>query len=322
MTAMPPAASAPLVSVCIGSYNRERYIGETLDSVFAQTYSNLEIIVIDDASTDRTVDIVRSYGDRVRLVQRAQNSGICPVTRNQACRMATGQYIALLDSDDSWLPGKIAAQVAFLEAHPAMPLCHTYCERIDEASRSLGIRHEGVLPPTGPYFDRLLEHCWITISSVMMRRSLYEEIGPFNEHEPYGRLGEDYEYFLRVSRRYDIGLVNEVLCRYRVSTAGITHGQWQAKPRPLPFYEAVLHDRHLWEGRIPRARMKEIVMRCALENAAYWRHHGFSNRALWLGAQAVRHAPASASAWSDLCRSLWRKACPARKAAVPPGVIR
>ena len=162
---MPP----PLVSVCIGAYNRKDTIRECVDSALGQTWPNKEVVVVDDASTDGTREILEEYGNRIRLIWRETNSGICPVTRNQAAEASNGEYVAFLDSDDVWYPEKLQKQVAFLESHPDVPLCHTLCHVLDGASRVVGVRHgAGVVPSTGWIFDRLLDHCWITISTVMV----------------------------------------------------------------------------------------------------------------------------------------------------------
>jgi glycosyltransferase involved in cell wall biosynthesis len=105
--------SGPLVSVCIGAYNRKDYIRECVDSALGQTWTNREVIVVDDASTDGTREILESYGRDIRLILRDKNSGICPVTRNQAAQAARGGYVAFLDSDDKWYPQKLAKQVEF-----------------------------------------------------------------------------------------------------------------------------------------------------------------------------------------------------------------
>ena len=107
----------PLVSVCIGTFNRADLIRECLDSVAAQTYPNIEVVVADNASTDATLDIVRAHLLGVRIARRNTNSGLCSTTRNLALAQARGKYVAFLDSDDAWYPEKVARQVAFLFGH-------------------------------------------------------------------------------------------------------------------------------------------------------------------------------------------------------------
>ena len=103
--------NGPKVSVCIGAYNRKDYIRECVDSVLAQTWPDREIIVVDDASTDGTREILQAYGDSIRLILRETNSGICPITRNQAAAAARGEYVAFLDSDDLWPPARLQRQL-------------------------------------------------------------------------------------------------------------------------------------------------------------------------------------------------------------------
>jgi len=283
---------SPLVSVCIGTFNREDYIRECLDSVFAQTYENYEVVIADNASTDRTVEIAESYGSRVRVIRRSENSGTCSTTRNEAVRNARGDYVAFLDSDDSWLPDKLLKQVAFMGKFPDVPLCHAYAEVIDENSVSQGIRHEGAIPTTGRIIDDLLEHCFITISSVMIRRALYVEIGPFREDPPYGQSGEDYDFFMRVAGRYPIGFIPEVLIRYRKSSAGITHGNWQATPKPLVFLREVARAPDAAYPGISRRMRKAAFVNACRINSDYWLGQGDPGKARWAAAQGWKSQPA------------------------------
>ncbi len=298
--------SESLVSVCIGVFNREGTIRECLDSIFAQTYGNLEVIVADNASTDGTVEIVRSYGPRIRMVRRETNSGMCSTTRNMAVREARGEYIAFLDSDDSWHPEKLAHQIRFMEANPTIPLCHTYCNVMDAESRLLGIRHEGRLPPTGRYFDALLDHCWITISTVMMRRHLYEECGPFTEALPYGRSGEDYEFFLKVARRYEIGLVEEVLANYRKAGEGISGGDWRAVPCAFPFRCCLRKREDIHGGLASPRRLDQMIEHAAIESSQYWRDRGHGWRAVYFPARWLCHRPFWWAGWTEVAKSAFR----------------
>jgi glycosyltransferase involved in cell wall biosynthesis len=280
----------PLVSICIGVYNQEHYIRECLDSVFAQTYRHLEVIVADNASTDGTLAAVASY-PVVRLLRRDVNSNMCSTTRNMACREATGEYIAFLDSDDVWHPDKIARQVDFLQRHPEMPLCHTYCYLIDENSATYGLRHEGKLASSGDYFDALLEHCWVTISSVMIRRSLYVELGPFLETMPYGRSGEDWEFFLRVARKYPFGFIDEPLTKYRKSQHGMTASDWQSQPHAARFLEELWRRQDLWADRVTSLQMKHHIAKLLYENAEHWRYAGYPDRSLYFAWRGLRYRP-------------------------------
>ncbi|MCZ7590773.1 MAG: glycosyltransferase family 2 protein [Kiritimatiellae bacterium] len=301
----------PLVSVCIGVYNREQYIRECLDSVMAQTYRNIEVVVADNASTDETLAIVRSYPS-VRVIERKSNSGMCSTTRNLAAQAAQGDYIAFLDSDDAWHPTKLARQVEFMERHSDIALCHSYVRLMDEHSSVYGIRHEGRLPPTGNYFMPLLDHCWVTISSTLIRRSLYEEVGPFTEALPYGRSGEDYEFFLKAARTHSFGLIDEPLVNYRKSRHSITASDWQSTPRPISFMRELVRRQDIWTGFVTPSEMRQRVADACRENAIYWRSQRNPMRSLWAVGQALRVSPLGASAWSELLRTLYRLCLAAR----------
>ena len=300
-------AATPLVSVCIGAYNREAYIRETLDSVLSQTYPNIEVIVVDDASTDATAEVAASYGPRVRLIRLERNSGRPAVPRNRAMADARGEYLAFLDSDDVWLPRKIECQVGFLRSHPDIGCCHTAVELIDERSQGMGVRHDGAIPGTGRCFRELLRHCFISISSVMVTRTLIEDIGGFNEAPVY-RAREDYEWFLRIAARQAIGFLPDVLARYRMAASGISRAvdRWRCMPQDVPMYAEILKRRDLWTGVVARADVVGACLENAGENCQFWRDRGHSGRSLWFAWQMLRFNAVSQSAWSQLARSLGR----------------
>ena len=299
--------SEPLVSVCIGAYNRKDYIRECVDSALAQTWPHKEIIVVDDASTDGTREILQSYGTSIRLILRDENSGICPITRNQAVGAATGTYVALLDSDDKWYPEKLAIQVGFMENHPEIPLCHTLCDVIDAQSQWVGVRHgAGVVPATGMIFERLLDHCWITISTVMIRRSLFDEVGGFNPARPYGYLGEDHEFFLRVARNHPIGFVPEVLAGFRKAGQGITAKNWTANPEPVPLFYALIARKDIWGGVVPKRRMIRAHSDACLANAGHWRNAGNARRSMYFCWRGMRLDPGNVRLWSEAAKTFFR----------------
>ncbi|HAL92781.1 MAG TPA: hypothetical protein DCM68_07140 [Verrucomicrobia bacterium] len=303
--------SEPLVSVCIGAYNRKDYIRECVDSALAQTWPNKEIIVVDDASTDGTREILQSYGDSIRLILRESNSGICPITRNQAVQAAKGEYVAFLDSDDKWYPDKLAKQVAFMGAHLEIPLCHTLCHVIDERSQVVGVRHGvGGVPATGMIFERLLEHCWITISTVMVRRTLFEDVGWFCEEEETGIIGEDQDFFLRVARSHPIGLLEEVLAGYRKAPTGVSRNRWKVTPESQSFNEILIRRRHIWEGVVPKRRVVRAHSDACIANAKHWRSHGYAGRSLYFCWRGLMHNPGNWRLWEEAGRTLVRACIP------------
>src|SRR5579864_8740685 len=124
MSSEPPDGhGAPQVSVVIPAYNAARFLGDAIQSVLNQTYSNFEVVVVNDGSTDDTESVVRSFGDRLFYVKQA-NKGVS-AARNEGIKRARGQYVAFLDSDDVWLPTKLAEQIPFLEQNPEVGLVYS-----------------------------------------------------------------------------------------------------------------------------------------------------------------------------------------------------
>src|SRR4051812_3217208 len=117
------------VSVVIATYNHGRYLREAIDSALAQTHPPLEVIVVDDGSTDDTAEILQTYGGRIRAMRQA-NAGVA-AARNAGLAAASGRYVGFLDSDDVWAPDKLARQLAVFDAQPALGLVHCGLERTD-----------------------------------------------------------------------------------------------------------------------------------------------------------------------------------------------
>lgn len=146
-----------LVSIITPSYNTAKYIAETIESVQAQTYTNWEMIIVDDCSTDNTDDIVAPFltDSRIRYLKNPQNSGAA-VSRNYALREAKGRWIAFLDSDDLWMPDKLRRQIDFMEQEGHHFSYTYYCE-IDEASKPIGIT---VMGPKRITKRGMYNYCW------------------------------------------------------------------------------------------------------------------------------------------------------------------
>ncbi|WP_372682774.1 glycosyltransferase [Desulfosarcina sp.] len=194
----------PRVSVILPTYNRAWILAQAVESVLCQDYVNLQLIVIDDGSTDDTVHLLSSFKDRITVIQQA-NRGVS-AARNAGIRASTGELIALIDSDDTWLPGKVTAQVAFFSTHPDAHVCQTEEVWIRNGVRvNPGKRHR---KEAGMIFERSLELCLVSPSAVMMRRSLLDEVGLFDETLP---ACEDYDLWLRIAWKHPIHLIDQPL---------------------------------------------------------------------------------------------------------------
>lgn len=193
----------PTVSVIIPTYNRHELVREAIASVLAQSFSDFELIVVDDGSEDGTAEAVREFPE-VRYVYQP-NRGVS-AARNHGVFLSTGALIAFLDSDDLWQPQKIEQQVKFLIECPEAQICQT-----EEIWLRNGVRvnpHNKHRKAGGDIFARSLELCLVSPSSVMMRRELFERMGGFDETLP---ACEDYDLWLRIAATTPIHLIETPL---------------------------------------------------------------------------------------------------------------
>jgi glycosyltransferase involved in cell wall biosynthesis len=195
----------PKISVIIPTHNRLAMVKEAVESVLAQDVEDLELIIVDDGSTDDTAEEMIRYGGRVKLLLLAENKGVS-AARNRGIHEARGKYIAFLDSDDLWVKGKLKIQTAFLDDNPQYPLCYT-----DEIWIRKGKRVNPMLKHakySGWIFEQCLPLCIISPSSAMMRKTLFSKVGLFDEALP---VCEDYDFWLRVSSRFPIFFIERKL---------------------------------------------------------------------------------------------------------------
>ena len=317
---------APEVSVIIPAYNASGYIQQALDSVFRQSFQDFEVIVVDDASTDGTAEIVAKYGEPVQLLRREQNSGSVDIPRYEAVAKSKGRWCAFLDADDLWEPQKLERQVAFMRAHPEVQLSHTYARIIDEEGRPDGIRHEGVIPPTGMIARELLRHCFICASTVMVLREAWlralqpENLGGkattwdyvldtvrrfrlrFLVPEP-AILFLEWAFFLNIAKHSPVGFIAEPLTLYRRHAASISKQDWRRIPRDLPTKRWIFR-KGLWRGLVEQAEMKKILREAAWENAEFWRTRGKWRRALYFGLSGLCYGPFDIRLTLSLLKSL------------------
>lgn len=200
----------PLVTAAMPVYNGASFIRESLDSILSQDYQPLEVLVVDDASTDQTPQILASYGDRLRVVRHETNRGL-GAARNSLVEHARGEFVAFLDADDLWLDGKISAQVEAMLAAPEAGLCHTAFEEFGaEPNRGI-VRADADFPLWGECFERLFESGGININTSMVRRSCFPAHGFY--HDLHGV--EDYAMWLDISLHNPVTYCRDLLCRYR-----------------------------------------------------------------------------------------------------------
>ena len=205
----------PLVSVLMASYNSEAWIAESIESVLAQTYPSVELVIADDASSDSTREIVRSYGaERVRLLEFDERAG--PTRRrNDALAAAEGPLLGWLDHDDLWLPEKLDKQVAVLEERPEVGLVYSGYEAFDSATGEVVPWRDASLESEGDVLaDLFVKGCFIASLTAVFRREGLERRG-IAFHETDFSFGDDYYLWLGLSLDWQVARVDEVLARYR-----------------------------------------------------------------------------------------------------------
>jgi len=285
-TASAPAptqpTSSPRVSVVIPAYNAAATLSETLASVFAQTFTDYEVVVVDDGSTDSTREVLARYHDRVRVLSK-MNEGKPASTRNLGVRNARGDYVAFLDADDRWRPEKLELQVAVLDQNPAVGLVYTGAVVIDAEGRELKVR--SCSPEARGRIDRLLSVRNVMVgSSVVARRRAIEEAGGFDENLTSI---ENWDLWVRIARRWSVEFVDQPLTLYRVH-AGNRSADVELRKRNIFRIIAKNHD--------PRDRSREArrLRRDAYFNAYYY--------VLGMGYfERLEMAPAASALWRAFC---------------------
>lgn len=200
----------PKVTVIIATYNAIAYLPSTVDSVIKQTFTDFEVLIIDDGSTDETVEWVSKLVDpRVRLISQA-NQGVA-VARNQGITGAQGEYVAFLDADDLWEPTKLEKQVKCLEENPLVGLVNTSIVNIDEQGKPLGAVNASDVE--GNVLKYIVEENLILCGSApMVRRSCLEAVQGFDQKL---MSAEDWDLWIRLAARYEFAVIREPLVLYR-----------------------------------------------------------------------------------------------------------
>ena len=266
--------STPTVSVIIPAYNAEHFIADTIQSALDQTYRDHEIIVVDDGSRDGTVARAAAFGERVRLHQQ-RNGGVARA-RNTGVSLARGEWIAFLDADDLWLPSKLERQLASSTA----PM--TFTDRYNFGDRGDLPEVQSRCQPMigGDIFELLLGGNFITTTSVLIRREIFERYGGF---DVTFNGTEDWDLWLRVAEHHEIGFCPEPLTRYRLHGGGISRNFARMnRERLLVIARALARPR----GRSLSALTKRRIW------AQTWATNGFDSRR---GGVAARSAPLQGS---------------------------
>lgn len=308
-------SSTPRVTVVIPAYNAERYIGEALASVHAQTLRDLEVLLVDDGSTDATIREAERFVGKLDLsIVRQANAGPS-AARNNGIRRARGRFCALLDADDVMLPELLATQVALLEADRDLALVITDVMTFDE---------RGIINPKrwnfseihhGTFLDRLLLDNFVTTSAVMAPKQRLLEAGLFSEDR---RVAEDYELWLRMAARWKATIVERPLVRYRYLHGSLSHDKLYSSRCALEVIQAFWQEHPEHRRSHPQVYRRSLGRHLANAGAAA-RAEGNRGAALAYIAKSLAHAPGELKPWKELAKVLLpiRSVSSVRSARVP-----
>jgi len=287
----------PKVSVIIPVYNGQEFIAATLETVFSQTFTDFEVIVVNDGSTDETVAVLQNFREKITLMENSHRGP--GSSRNLGLQASSGSLIAFLDADDLWLPQKLDRQVAVANLHPEFGIITTDMSRFDASG--ITERSSGALKGTmrsGYVLEEILLDNWIWTSCAMVRRECFEKVGNFDDQSiAIGR--DDWNMWVRIAVHYPVFYLNEILVHYRVHARSFSH---QDHDKLLAGWLAEL-DR--LEESVPQLRARHELM----EEARFrrcWSTGWDSLRALHIrGAQdklrlALRYSPYDAKTWVAL----------------------
>lgn len=208
----------PRVTVVMAVYNAAQFLHEAVASVLGQTYRDLELIVVDDASSDSSLAILEAVDDsRVRIIRHEINKG-ASLSRNDALAAAQGEFVAIMDADDVCAPTRLERQIAFLDAHPLIGLVG--CAVYDNIDINGEVLHTSYAPEENQAIQRTLMERWCFFhSSLTFRRALYERVGGYRkEFEP----AEDHDFILRLLEHSQAHNLNERLVTYRLNPKGLS----------------------------------------------------------------------------------------------------
>jgi glycosyltransferase involved in cell wall biosynthesis len=241
-------ATEPKITVLMPVYNAEAYLEEAINSILSQTFRDFEFLIIDDCSKDNSVKIIESYQDsRIRLVKNEGNLGVA-ATLNKGVELASCELIARMDADDYSYPERLEKQFNYFRQHPDCVLLYTFSRKIS-ADRSKVAEKKFT---SHHLYYNLLFHCPIRHPSVMYKRSVVKEVGMYDK-----TFVEDFNLWFRISRKYKLHHLDEILFEYRVTDSS-TSRVFKKKESEAAYYNQVVSNIQFYTGTGFHIAEKEI----------------------------------------------------------------
>ena len=248
----------PTVSVIIHTYNNEKFIAETVESVLNQTYKDYEIIVVDDGSEDGTRDALIPYMQKIRYHYK-ENGGIASA-KNAGISLSETEFVAFLDHDDLWVPDKLQLQMEHFNENPQIGLVYAKYTSFRDGKELRTKPEKGY---SGWIFKELLAKSFIQTSTVVVKRECLDAVGPYDETFS---LGDEYDMFLRIAQKFQCGFVDKGLTRYRVHDTNASNNDFLFDNENLGVYKKIYNnftDLDGVEKKILRKRIARYSMKVA-----------------------------------------------------------
>jgi len=248
----------PTVSVIIHTYNNEKFIAETVESVLNQTYKDYEIIVVDDGSVDGTREALMPYMQKIRYHYK-ENGGIASA-KNAGINLSQSELVAFLDHDDLWVPDKLQLQMECFKENPLLGLVYAKYTSFRDGKELRTKPEKGY---SGWIFKELLAKSFIQTSTVVVKKKCLNAVGPYDESFS---LGDEYDMFLRISKKFQCGFVNKGLTRYRVHDTNASNNDFLFDNENLGVYKKIYNnftDLDTEEKKILRKRIARYSMKVA-----------------------------------------------------------
>lgn len=290
----------PKLSVVIPVYNGAKFISDALDSIFGQDYENIEVIVVDDRSTDNTIEVLQSYPQAIKIIRNKNNSGASH-SRNQGIKHAVGEYIAFLDADDVWLKNKLTRQVKAMIANPEAGLIYggaTLVNFGEDSSKLLSQESENTKLEKKSTLD-IFRNPYFSTSTILVKKSLCEDVGYFREDL---KTAEDVDFVLKLSNLCEFLAMNAPLSLTRrvENSLGSADSSYQDNLDVVSFFLKNNPDFTIKNRKVANKVQRKIYDDW-LENLVFKRK---ISQALNVGLSSITKVPLSTRTIKLICKAL------------------
>ena len=291
----------PKTSVVIATYNNAEFLPEVLDSIFNQTYKDLEVIIVDDASTDNTPEVLKRYEGRIITERFPENRGSA-AGWNRAIELARGEYIVLASGDDAWLPERLEEQIRVLDTQPDIGLVYCRVVTIDEKGNPLRTPSTKKYPSGKIFLDLFMDENFVSPTAIF-RKPLVEKAGILDESL---KLCQDYDFAIRHARYTETYFLDKVLLKYRKHTGSVTTG----KRHNAFVYQRQVIDK-IWnmfkddpESGLTAKLYRQRLIRQALKEGRYYLRHHEPPQARAVLKSALALSPFHPAVWFQYLRAI------------------